>query len=84
MLYPFPGTTIFRQLWCRRSRAAQRSSAYAQRRTTTTGELDQQISEFGINKSMKVAAMLMFINDVTALGLDTAAGLNPDRVSIGT
>jgi branched-chain amino acid transport system substrate-binding protein len=36
----------------------------------------KQINEFGINKSMKVAALLMFITDVHALGLDVAGGLN--------
>ena len=36
----------------------------------------KQAQEFGINQTMKVAALLMFVNDVHALGLDTAQGLN--------
>ena len=31
--------------------------------------------EFGINKTMKVAGLLVFINDVHSLGLPTAQGL---------
>ena len=36
----------------------------------------KQAHEFGVNQSMKIAALLMFITDVHALGLDTAQGLN--------
>ena len=36
----------------------------------------KQAHEFGLNSSMKIAALLMFITDVHALGLDTAGGLN--------
>ena len=36
----------------------------------------KQAHEFGLNQSMKIAALLMFINDVHALGLDTAQGLS--------
>jgi branched-chain amino acid transport system substrate-binding protein len=35
----------------------------------------KQAHEFGVNASMKIAALLMFITDVHALGLDTAGGL---------
>ena len=36
----------------------------------------KQAAEFGVNNSMKLAALLMFITDVHALGLATAQGLN--------
>ena len=36
----------------------------------------KQAREFGVNQTMKVAALLMFVNDVHALGLDVAQGLN--------
>jgi branched-chain amino acid transport system substrate-binding protein len=36
----------------------------------------KQAHEFGVNSSMKIAALLMFITDVHALGLDVAGGLN--------
>ena len=36
----------------------------------------KQAHEFGLNSSMKIAALLMFITDVHALGLDTAGGLS--------
>src|SRR5213075_3035575 len=32
-------------------------------------------NEFGVTKTQSLAALLMFINDVHALGLDTAKGL---------
>ena len=35
----------------------------------------KQAREFGINQTMKVAALLMFVTDVHALGLDVAQGL---------
>ena len=36
----------------------------------------KQAREFGVNQTMKVAALLMFVTDVHALGLDVAQGLN--------
>jgi branched-chain amino acid transport system substrate-binding protein len=36
----------------------------------------KQANEFGLTRSMKIAAMLMFVTDVHALGLDAAKGLN--------
>jgi branched-chain amino acid transport system substrate-binding protein len=36
----------------------------------------KQATEFGLHKRMRIAALLMFINDVHALGLDVAQGLN--------
>jgi branched-chain amino acid transport system substrate-binding protein len=36
----------------------------------------KQAYEFGLSKTTKLAALLMFVNDVHALGLDTAQGLN--------
>ncbi len=35
----------------------------------------KQAHEFGLNKTMKIAAMLMYNSNVHALGLDTAQGL---------
>ncbi len=36
----------------------------------------KQAREFGVNQTMKVAALLMFVTDVHALGLDVAQGLS--------
>jgi branched-chain amino acid transport system substrate-binding protein len=36
----------------------------------------KQAHEFGLNETMKLAALLMFITDVHALGLEVSAGLN--------
>ena len=36
-------------------------------------------NEFGITKTMKLAGLLVFINDIHSLGLKTTAGHVPDR-----
>ena len=36
----------------------------------------KQAREFGVNQSMKLAALLMFVTDVHALGLDVSQGLS--------
>ena len=36
-------------------------------------------NEFGVTKTMKLAGLLMFINDIHSLGLKTTAGHVPDR-----
>ena len=36
----------------------------------------KQAREFGVNQTMKLAALLMFVTDVHALGLDVSQGLN--------
>ena len=74
-LYPFPGTTDFSSFLVQ----AQASGAKVIGLCTAGGDTVnsiKQINEFGLNRSMKVAALLMFITDVHALGLDVAAGLN--------
>ncbi len=74
-LYPFPGTTDFSSFLVQAQSSGAKVIGLCNAGGDTVNSI-KQISEFGINKSMKVAAMLMFINDVHALGLDTAAGLN--------
>jgi len=74
-LYPFPGTTDFSSFLVQAQSSGAKVIGLCNAGGDTVNSI-KQINEFGINKSMKVAALLMFINDVHALGLDVAAGLN--------
>ncbi len=74
-LYPFPGTTDFSSFLVQAQSSGAKVIGLANAGGDTVNSI-KQINEFGINKSMKVAALLMFITDVHALGLDVAAGLN--------
>jgi branched-chain amino acid transport system substrate-binding protein len=72
---PFPGTTDFSSflLQAQASRAKVIGMANAGSDTITT---IKQAAEFGITRrGIRLAALLMFISDVHALGLKTAAGL---------
>ena len=73
--YPFPGTTDFSSqlVQARASRAKVLGLCNAGADTVNS---IKQASEFGVNQSMKLAALLMFVTDVHALGLDVAQGLN--------
>ncbi|WP_428484861.1 ABC transporter substrate-binding protein [Rhodopila sp.] len=73
--YPFPGTTDFSSFLVQ----AQSSGAKVLGLANAGGDTEnaiKQAHEFGLNASMKIAALLMFITDVHALGLDVAGGLN--------
>ncbi len=72
---PFPGTTDFSSflLQAQASRAKVIGMANAGADTINT---IKQAAEFGITRrGIKLAALLMFISDVHALGLNTAQGL---------
>jgi branched-chain amino acid transport system substrate-binding protein len=73
--YPFPGTTDFSSFLVQAQSSRAKVIGLCNAGGDTVNSI-KQINEFGINRSMKVAALLMFITDVHALGLDTAAGLN--------
>ncbi len=73
--YPFPATTDFSSfiLQAQASRAKVIGLANAGQDTTNC---IKQIAEFGLTRrGTKVAALLMFIADVNALGLEVAQGL---------
>jgi branched-chain amino acid transport system substrate-binding protein len=72
--YPFPGTTDFSSFLVQAQSSGAKVLGLANAGGDTVNSI-KQAAEFGINKSMKIAALLMFINDVHALGLDTAGGL---------
>ena len=73
--YPFPGTTDFSSFLVQAQASGAKVLGLANAGGDTVNSI-KQAAEFGINKSMKLAALLMFINDVHALGLDVAQGLN--------
>ncbi len=73
--YPFPGTTDFSSFLVQAQASGAKVLGLANAGGDTVNSI-KQAHEFGLNNSMKIAALLMFITDVHALGLDTAAGLN--------
>src|SRR5690242_4909169 len=73
--YPFPGTTDFSSFLVQAQASRAKVIGLCNAGGDTVNSI-KQINEFGINRSMKVAALLMFITDVHALGLDVASGLN--------
>ena len=73
--YPFPGTTDFSSFLVQAQSSGAKVLGLCNAGGDTVNSI-KQAAEFGINKSMKIAALLMFITDVHALGLDVAGGLN--------
>ena len=73
--YPFPGTTDFSSFLVQAQSSGAKVLGLANAGGDTVNSI-KQANEFGLNKSMKIAALLMFITDVHALGLDVAHGLN--------
>ena len=73
--YPFPGTTDFSSFLVQAQASGAKVLGLANAGGDTVNSI-KQANEFGLNKSMKMAALLMFITDVHALGLDVAHGLN--------
>ena len=71
--YPFPGTTDFSSFLVQAQASGAKVLGLANAGADTVNSI-KQANEFGVNKSMKLAALLMFITDVHALGLDTARG----------
>jgi len=72
--YPFPGTTDFSSLLLQAQGSGAKILGLANAGTDTINSI-KQAQEFGINKSMKLAGLLVFISDVHALGLEVAQGL---------
>jgi branched-chain amino acid transport system substrate-binding protein len=74
-LYPFPGTTDFSSFLVQAQSSGAKVLGLANAGADTVNSI-KQANEFGLNNSMKIAGLLMFINDIHALGLDVAHGLN--------
>jgi len=73
--YPFPGTTDFSSFLVQAQSSGAKVLGLCNAGGDTINSI-KQAHEFGVNQSMKLAAMLMFISDVRALGLDVAQGLS--------
>ena len=72
--YPFPGTTDFSSFLISAQSSGADVLGLANAGTDTINSI-KQAAEFGLTQKMKVAALLMYINDVHGLGLDAAQGL---------
>ena len=74
-LYPFPGTTDFSSFLVQAQSSGAKVLGLCNAGADTVNSI-KQAHEFGLGKTTKLAALLMFVNDVHALGLETAQGLN--------
>ena len=73
--YPFPGTTDFSSFLVQAQSSGAKVLGLANAGADTVNSI-KQAHEFGLTNSMKLAALLMFVTDVHALGLDVSQGLN--------
>lgn len=71
--YPFPGTTDFSSFLLQAQSSGAKVLGLANAGGDTVNSI-KQAKEFGL--TMDIAAMLMFITDVNALGLEVAQGLH--------
>jgi branched-chain amino acid transport system substrate-binding protein len=72
--YPFPDTTDFSSYLAQAQASGARVLGLANAGLDTQNCI-KQANEFGLNKTMKIAPLLLFITDVHSLGLDICAGL---------
>jgi branched-chain amino acid transport system substrate-binding protein len=71
---PFPGTTDFSSFLVQAQSSGAQVIGLANAGADTINCI-KQAAEFGINKSAKLAGLLVYVSDVHALGLATAQGL---------
>jgi branched-chain amino acid transport system substrate-binding protein len=72
--YPFPQTTDFSSFLVQAQASGAQVLGLANAGKDTVNSV-KQAHQFGLNKTMKIAPLLMFLQDVHGLGLDTAQGL---------
>ena len=72
--YPFPGTTDFSSFLVSAQSSGAKVLGFANAGADTVNCI-KQAAEFGLTSSMRLAALLMFIQDVHGLGLAAAQGL---------
>jgi branched-chain amino acid transport system substrate-binding protein len=72
--YPFPDTTDFSSFLTQAQASGAKVLGLANAGLDTQNCI-KQAREFGLNKTMKIAPMLLFITDVHSLGLEACAGL---------
>ncbi len=73
--YPFPTTTDF-SAFLEQAQASGAEALGLANAGLDTDNCIKQAHEFGINKKMTIAPLLMFITDVHSVGLEMAQGLN--------
>ncbi len=73
-LYPFPGTSDFSSFLLSAQNSGAKVIGLANSGADTVNAI-KQANEFGLTQKMKIAALLMYINDVHGLGLEQAQGL---------
>ena len=72
--YPFPDTTDFSSFLTQAQASGAKVLGLANAGVDTQNCI-KGAREFGLNKTMKIAPLLVFITDVHSLGLDACAGL---------
>jgi branched-chain amino acid transport system substrate-binding protein len=72
--YPFPGTSDFSSFLISAQASGAKVLGLANAGTDTTTCI-KQAAEFGLTGQMQIAALLMFLSDVHAIGLQAAQGL---------
>ncbi|MGH7152938.1 MAG: ABC transporter substrate-binding protein, partial [Acetobacteraceae bacterium] len=73
--YPFPDTTDFSSFLQQAQASGAQVLGLANAGSDTVNSI-KQAHEFGLNQTMRIAPMLIFITDIHALGLDMTQGLN--------
>ena len=76
--YPFPDTTDFSSMLVQAQATGAKVLGLANAGLDTANCV-KQAHEFGLMPQMKIAALLMFITDVHAVGLEVAQGPGADR-----
>ena len=72
--YPFPDTTDFSSFLTQAGASGAKVLGFANAGLDTQNCI-KQAAEFGLNKTMKIAPLLLFITDVHSLGFDATGGL---------
>ena len=72
--YPFPDTTDFSSYITQAQASGAKVLGLANAGLDTQNCI-KQAAEFGVNKTMKIAPLLLFITDVHSLGLEVCSGL---------
>jgi branched-chain amino acid transport system substrate-binding protein len=73
-VYPFPDTVDFSSLLVRARSSSAKVLGLANAGPDTVNCI-KQAAEFGVNKQMKIAALMAYVTDVHAIGLEVAQGL---------
>jgi branched-chain amino acid transport system substrate-binding protein len=72
--YPFPGTADFSSYLIQAQSSGAKVLGIANAGTDTINTI-KQAKEFGINNSMKLAGLLLFLTDIHSLGLEVSQGI---------